>query len=118
MTDIRNLRTRPWLGLFAVLTALIMNILDSTIVTVAAPSIQESLGGSYASIQWLSAGYTLALATVIPITGWAADRFGTKRLYMLSLALFLCGSILSGLAWSACGCQCDRAIELAKRSWR
>src|SRR5262249_46542302 len=42
-----------------------------------------------------------ALATVIPITGWAADRFGTKRLYMLSLGLFLCGSALSGLAWSA-----------------
>ena len=46
-------------------------------------------------------GYTLALATVIPLTGWAADRFGTKRLYMISIALFVLGSMLSGLAWSA-----------------
>src|SRR3712207_1918695 len=43
----------------------------------------------------------LALATVIPLTGWAADRFGTKRLYMISLALFVAGSVLSGIAWSA-----------------
>ena len=43
--------------------------------------------------------YTLALATVIPVTGWAADRFGTKRLYMASLTLFLVGSVLCGLAW-------------------
>ena len=43
----------------------------------------------------------LALATVIPLTGWAADRFGTKRLYMISIVLFLAGSALSGMAWSA-----------------
>ena len=45
-------------------------------------------------------GYTLALATVIPLTGWAADRFGTKRLYMLALVLFILGSIACGLAWN------------------
>jgi EmrB/QacA subfamily drug resistance transporter len=49
----------------------------------------------------VATGYTLALATVIPVSGWAADRFGTKRLYMTSLALFIAGSVLSGLAWSA-----------------
>jgi EmrB/QacA subfamily drug resistance transporter len=48
-----------------------------------------------------SPDYTLALATVIPVTGWAADRFGTKRIYMTSLVLFTLGSIASGLAWSA-----------------
>ena len=53
------------------------------------------------TIQWVSTGYLLALATVIPLTGWAADRFGTKRLYMTSLVLFLAGSALSALAWSA-----------------
>ena len=56
---------------------------------------------SLETIQWIVTGYTLALATVIPITGWAADRFGTKRLYMTSISLFVCGSMLSGLAWSA-----------------
>src|SRR5207302_9201083 len=45
-------------------------------------------------------GYTLALATVIPLTGWAADRFGTKRLYMLALTLFVLGSLLCATAWN------------------
>src|SRR5215468_11857850 len=79
MTDIQTIKARPWLGLFAVLTALIMNILDSTIVTVAAPSIRESLGGSYASIQWLTAGYTLALATGLLTGGRLGDMFGRRR---------------------------------------
>jgi len=43
--------------------------------------------------------YTLALATVIPITGWAADRFGTKRLYLASLVLFVASSVLCSMAW-------------------
>jgi len=45
-------------------------------------------------------GYTLALAAVIPVTGWAADRFGTKRIYLWSLGLFMLGSTLCALAWS------------------
>ena len=44
-------------------------------------------------------GYTLALATVIPITGWAADRFGTKRLFIMSIVLFVSGSVLCATAW-------------------
>jgi EmrB/QacA subfamily drug resistance transporter len=79
----------------------IMSILDTTVVNVAISHLTTTFDTSLETIQWIVTGYTLALATVIPITGWAADRFGTKRLYMLSLALFLCGSILSGLAWSA-----------------
>jgi EmrB/QacA subfamily drug resistance transporter len=79
----------------------IMSILDTTVVNVAISHLSQTFDTSLETIQWIVTGYTLALATVIPITGWAADRFGTKRLYMLSLGLFLCGSILSGLAWSA-----------------
>src|SRR6478735_8760311 len=79
----------------------IMSILDTTVVNVAINTLSRDFETDLATIQWIVTGYTLALATVIPITGWAADRFGTKRLYMLSLGLFLCGSILSGLAWSA-----------------
>ena len=56
---------------------------------------------SLTEIQWVITGYTLALAAVIPITGWAADRFGTKRIYLTSLVFFTLGSVLSGLAWSA-----------------
>src|ERR1043165_3556118 len=79
----------------------IMSILDTTVVNVAINTLARDFNTERATIQWIVTGYTLALATVIPITGWAADRFGTKRLYMLSIALFLTGSALSGFAWSA-----------------
>src|SRR6201991_5025688 len=79
----------------------IMSILDTTVVNVAINTLSRDFDTSLSTIQWIVTGYTLALATVIPITGWAADRFGTKRLYMLSIGLFLAGSALSGAAWSA-----------------
>ena len=79
----------------------IMSILDTTIVNVAIDSLSRDFHTDLATIQWVSTGYMLALATVIPLTGWAADRFGTKRLYLTSLVLFVGGSILCGVAWSA-----------------
>ena len=79
----------------------IMSILDTTIVNVAIDRLARAFHAPLPTIQWVSTGYLLALATVIPLTGWAADRFGTKRLYILSLTFFLVGSALSGLAWSA-----------------
>src|SRR5919198_819295 len=79
----------------------VMSILDTTVVNVAINTLSRDFHTSLSTIQWIVTGYTLALATVIPLTGWAADRFGTKRLYMISIALFLAGSALSGAAWSA-----------------
>ncbi|MCW3050316.1 MAG: family efflux transporter permease subunit, partial [Solirubrobacterales bacterium] len=79
----------------------VMSILDSTIVNVAINTLSRDFHTTLSTIQWVSTGYMLALATVIPLTGWAADRFGTKRLYMISIGLFLVGSALSGMAWSA-----------------
>jgi EmrB/QacA subfamily drug resistance transporter len=78
-----------------------MSILDTTIVNVAINDLSKEFDTSLATIQWVSTGYMLALATVIPLTGWAADRFGTKRLYIVSIGLFLAGSALSGMAQSA-----------------
>ena len=74
----------------------IMSILDATVVNVAINTLAKDFDTPLATIQWVVTGYTLALATVIPLTGWAADRFGTKRLYMMSLGLFVAGSALSG----------------------
>ena len=74
----------------------IMSILDTTVVNVALNTLAQDFDAPLSTIQWVVTGYTLALATVIPITGWAADRFGTKRLYMLSIGLFLMGSLLVG----------------------
>jgi EmrB/QacA subfamily drug resistance transporter len=79
----------------------IMSILDTTIVNIAINHLSSDFDAPLPTIQWVATGYLLALATVIPLTGWAADRFGTKRLYMTSLVLFLAGSALSGMAWSA-----------------
>ena len=78
----------------------IMSILDTTIVNVAIQHLIKDFHSTISTIQWVSTGYMLALATVIPLSGWAVDRFGAKRLYMLSIVLFLLGSGLSGAAWS------------------
>ena len=77
-----------------------MSILDTTIVNVAIQELSKTFHAPLATTQWISTGYMLALATVIPLVGWAADRFGTKRLYMTSILLFLVGSALAGAAWS------------------
>jgi EmrB/QacA subfamily drug resistance transporter len=79
----------------------IMAILDTTVVNVAVNTLSADFHAPLTEIQWVATGYTLALATVIPLSGYLADRFGTKRLYMVSIALFMLGSALSGLAWSA-----------------
>ncbi|GGB83067.1 major facilitator transporter [Knoellia flava TL1] len=83
----------------------IMSILDITVVNVALPELQTTFTGvddplPYSTVAWTVTAYTLALATVIPLTGWAADRFGTKRLYMLALGLFTIGSVLCAAATS------------------
>jgi len=83
----------------------VMSILDITVVNVALPTFQTTFGSAghplaYSTVAWTVTGYTLALATVIPVTGWAADRFGTKRLYMAAIALFTAGSALCSIASS------------------
>ncbi len=84
-----------------VMLGAVMSILDTTVVNVAIDHLAVAFHSSLTTIQWVITGYTLALATVIPVSGWAADRFGTKRIYTSSLVLFTLGSVLSGLAWSA-----------------
>lgn len=81
----------------------IMSILDITVVNVALPHFQTDLATGpeplqYSTVAWTVTAYTLALATVIPLTGWAADRFGTKRLYLMAVAFFVTGSVLCALA--------------------
>ena len=76
----------------------IMSILDITVVTVALQTFQQEFDATAAQVAWTMTGYTLALAAVIPLTGWAADRFGTKRLYLIAIVLFAIGSALCALA--------------------
>jgi EmrB/QacA subfamily drug resistance transporter len=90
-----------WIVAGVVLIGAIMSILDTTVINVAIDRLAIDFNTSLTTIQWVVTGYTLALAAVIPATGWAADRFGTKRIYLSSLALFMVGSALCAAAWSA-----------------
>ena len=88
-----------------------MSILDTTVVNVAINTLAGKFHTTLPTIQWVATGYTLALATVIPLSGWIADRFGTKRLYMTSIGLFVIGSSLSGLAWSSTSIIVFRVLQ-------
>jgi EmrB/QacA subfamily drug resistance transporter len=92
---------RLWRIAIVVILGAIMSVLDTTIVNVALDTLSKDLDASLDGIQWVVTGYMLALAAVIPVTGWAAARFGARRLYVVSLVLFTAGSALCGLAWSA-----------------
>ena len=79
----------------------VMTILDSTIVNVAIERLADAFDSKLSTIQWVSTAYLLAIAAVIPVAGWAVDRFGTRRVFMAAVAAFAGGSLLCGLAWSA-----------------
>src|ERR1700710_2135967 len=81
-----------------VIVGSIMSILDTTIVNVALATLGRELHSTIDQIQWVVTGYLLSLSAVIPVTGWAARRFGAKRVYISSLFLFTAGSTLCGLA--------------------
>jgi EmrB/QacA subfamily drug resistance transporter len=87
-------RYLPWV----VATALFMEQLDSTIVNTAVPAMAASLHVTPLSLKAVVASYILALAVCIPISGWMADRFGTRRVFSSAVALFTLSSVLCGLA--------------------
>ncbi|MGP4025353.1 DHA2 family efflux MFS transporter permease subunit [Actinomadura sp. 3N407] len=78
----------------------VMAILDTTIINVALETLGRDFSTGLSTIQWVITGYMLAMATVIPLTGWAIDRFGGRRVWMTSIVLFVIGSGLSGAAWN------------------
>jgi DHA2 family multidrug resistance protein len=87
----------PWLPMAAVLVGTFMVSLDQTMVTIALARIGLELG-SVEGVDWVMSAYLLALGVVQPTTGWLADRFGRKRVFLGSLTLFTTGSLLAGLA--------------------
>ncbi len=93
-------KTKQWLGFFALLAATIMNILDSTIVNVAAPAISRDLGATESDLQWIAAAYTLALATGLLTGGRLGDMFGRRRMMLIGIAGFVAASMACALAWS------------------
>jgi EmrB/QacA subfamily drug resistance transporter len=87
-----------WLICGVVILGFAMSILDTTIVNVALATLGRELHSTISQIQWVVTGYMLSLAAVIPLTGWAAERFGTRRMYLASIVLFTVGSMLCGIS--------------------
>ncbi|GEL21265.1 hypothetical protein PSU4_02190 [Pseudonocardia sulfidoxydans NBRC 16205] len=87
-----------WFALVVVLVAEIMDLLDATVVGIAAPSIQHELGGDATTIQWIAAGYTLAYAVGLVTGGRLGDLYGRRRVFLVGLTGFVAFSALCGLA--------------------
>ncbi len=87
-----------WVISGVVILGMIMSILDTTIVNVALDRLSSDLHSTISEVQWVVTGYLLALAAVMPVTGWAARRWGAKRVYLVSLVLFTLGSVACGLS--------------------
>ncbi|MBV9918253.1 MAG: multidrug efflux MFS transporter [Solirubrobacterales bacterium] len=99
--DSNRIDSQVWRISLVVILGAIMSILDTTIVNVALATLGRDLHAGISQIQWVVTGYMLSLAAVIPVTGWAAERFGAKQVYLVSLALFTGASALCGLAGSS-----------------
>ncbi len=89
-----------WIVTLVVIFGAFMSILDQTIVNIAIPRLQNAFGADLNSVQWVLTAYILTQGVVTPTTAFFADRLGTKRFYILALAIFTAGSALCGLAWS------------------
>ncbi len=93
-----HIERHVWVISGVVILGMMMSILDTTIVNVALRTLGHDLHSPLSQVQWVITGYLLALAAVIPVTGWAARRFGARQVYLTSLVLFTAGSALCGLA--------------------
>src|SRR6202007_2038054 len=87
-------RLLPWL----VAVAFFMESLDTTILNTAVPTVSAALNVTPLAMKAVRASYTFSLAVFIPISGWMADRFGTRRVFSSAIGLFTLGSLLCGLA--------------------
>jgi DHA2 family multidrug resistance protein len=89
-----------WSVLGTVMIGTFMAVLDATVVNVALPKLMAYFGVSVDRVEWILTAYLLIFAVMLPSSGWFADHFGHKRLFLFGLALFTFGSLLSSLAWS------------------
>ena len=92
--------THKWWVLGIVVLGTFMSILDSTVVNIALPKLISVFSTDVHGAQWVLTAYLLALAIVIPLTGYLQETYGGKRIYMITVALFTIASALCGFAWS------------------
>src|SRR3954451_7956413 len=87
-----------WVVLAIVLVAEVMDLLDSTVITIAAPTVRDSLGGGTATMQWWAAGYTLAFGVFMIVGGRLGDALGRRRVFVVGIAGFTLASAACALA--------------------
>jgi EmrB/QacA subfamily drug resistance transporter len=102
---------RQWAVLAVVLAVEVMDLLDATIINIAAPTIRTDLGASFSAVQWFAAGYTLAFAVLLMTGARLGDLIGRRRLFMIGIAGFTGASILSALAVSPGMLIATRALQ-------
>src|ERR671915_2049426 len=100
-----------WIAFSAALAATMMDLLDSTIASVAGPAIRDDLGGSYSSLQWIAAAYTLAMAVGLLTGGRLGDVFGRKRVLLAGAAGFTAASLAAAVAPSIETLIAARALQ-------
>lgn len=91
--------------------AFFMQALDATILNTAVPAIAKSLNHSPLAMQSAIISYTLTVAMLIPISGWLADKFGTRKIFTLSVLLFVSGSLLCAMSGSLLMLVAARIIQ-------
>ena len=111
VVDQRKGLEQKWKVLISIMFGIFMIILDSTIVNIAFPTLRREFGASLADAQWVLSIYVLSLGVTTPVSGFLADRFGIKRVYLLGLSLFVIGSFLCGLAPSLGMLIAARALQ-------
>jgi DHA2 family multidrug resistance protein len=87
-----------WLVSLAVIFSVLMSAIDSSVVNVALPNMQGTVGATQQEITWVSTGYLISVVILMPLTNWLSVRFGRKRIYLISLVLFTASSLMCGLS--------------------
>lgn len=103
----RSMAGLPWIAAMA----FFMQALDATILNTALPAIAHSLGRSPLAMQSAIISYTLTVAMLIPVSGWLADRFGTRRVFMVAVSLFTLGSFACAMSGSLSQLVIFRVIQ-------
>ncbi|AEA23093.1 drug resistance transporter, EmrB/QacA subfamily [Pseudonocardia dioxanivorans CB1190] len=111
VTGRTDLPASPWPALWAMVVGFFMILVDSTIVSVATPAIQESLGAGVDAVVWVTSAYLLAYAVPLLITGRLGDRFGPGRVYLVGLTIFTLASLWCGLTHSIGGLVAARVVQ-------
>ena len=103
--------TNQLLLVVGIMLASLLQVLDSTIANVAIPHMQSTLGATSDEISWVLTSYIVAVAVAMPITGWLADRIGSRRLFLLSVTGFVLSSMLCGMAQNITEMVIFRALQ-------